>query len=252
MADTSKATAHIGRIMNLELRVRNAELALNDARHELNEEREALQKAVVAGEKTGDPFRDRFVALHGWSPELEPAYRALEQELKGHKGEFVLLAYSHEVRMPGGIFRSESYRTARYFRLAVLEGETFGTARVQGWFKEHDVDNFCIPISRYIEGEVEPYPTAKKLEVVKDGLFAQWRQEGREPPPVFSTFMLERAGLWSGSETRFNNRHLYAHDVELVVGDKAVQAWLAKVAMADIYKPAAAALSKLILEPTEG
>lgn len=239
----------LGRIMTLEVKVRNAEVAVADSNKELEGVHEALIAALKAGSTTGDPFRDEFIKMYSWNPAAELVYRDLNDQLKGHKGEFILLAYTHEVRMPGGMFRQESYANVRHFRLGVLDDETFGTTMVKGWFRREDGPMFSLPVSRYIERETEPYADIGRLELVEGNLFDQ-RHMHRDPP-ILSTYMLEKAGLWRGSETRFNSRHLYAHDIELIIGDDAVKAWLEKVGMADLYKPAAATLSKLILEPTD-
>lgn len=228
-----------------QLAVTKTENALAHATRVLHARSDQLKKQVAGGSTTGDPFRDRFIKLYGWEPVAELAYRDINEQLAGRKGEFALLVYSHEVSVPGGFLREESYRAARYCRLGVLDDETLGTTVAKGFYPQHDSVVFCLPVSRYIERETEPYPTIGRLEVIGGNLFDQ-RYMHRDPP-VFSTYMLEKAGLWKES----GSRSLHAFDVELIVGDEATKAWLAKVAMESLYKPAAAALSKLILEQTD-
>ncbi len=193
-----------------------------------------LRERLANGETTGDPLKDLVLKTHGWDPEAEEKYAALERQLAGKKGEFVLLFY-HSQRDTRHIFgRGWEHESADYYRIGVLEGEkligveetTFTNATL-----------ITLPVSRYIRDTpgifLESDKVRRPLEVREHDIF---EREYHDPGPY-------PLGCWiKGKGSRLS---------ELVIGDEAVKEWLDKRHMSGLYKTAADALSKLVLEPTE-
>jgi hypothetical protein len=248
MSDASlEVQASLGRIANLELKLRNAELKVTDTQAEISRELAAL-KAMLQTGTTGDPFRDQFIKFSGWDPAVESAYRELNDSIAGYKGEFVLLTYEKEIRMPGGIFRDDRYTGAKFYRLAVLEDDKLVPLQVKGWLSETH-QSLALPVSRYIEGEVEMMVKTGKPEVVQGSLFDP-RHHDRDPP-AFISYMLEKSGELNRRGSSLLVRSSEPFEVQVIVGNAAVKSWLASALMDDLYKPTAHALGMLELEPTE-
>ncbi len=199
-----------------------------------------LRERLAQGETTGDRYVDMVIRMHGVEKleELTAKYRTLEEQLKGKKGEFILIHYV--IQMPH-TFHSHGVDTFphRMLRLAVLEGE-----EVVWTSSESVISNngkiLTLPTSQYLQLEQSIYLHDDKL----DGKLET------EKGPLFDPFHLgggnDTSPPYLGLED-FTERG-FAED--LVIGDEAVQEWLTKNAMPGLYKPAAHALSKLILEPT--
>jgi hypothetical protein len=160
----------------------------------------------------------------------EERYAALNALLKGKKGEFVLIAYNAKIptRYGGdGI----DHRQVSWYRLGILEEESLRAAD-GGLMSGQAV---TLPVVQYIYGEVEVILDRKDirraLSVQKGELFQH--AFGSPNPPALRTLLFAEQGD------------------HIAIGDEAVREWLRKRAMQGLYKPAADALSKLILEPTE-
>ncbi len=238
MADTSpEVLASMGRISTSELKVRNAEVALADARVELEREHMALRQMVLGGATTGDPFRNLFIKSWGFDEQLESAYRTLHDLLSGRKGEFVLIAYECRVQRTtvmtvlSGV---PEFQDKGFYRLGVLEGEGL----IAPVWRRVETERLILPVSCYIEGIVVPFPKPTKLHVWEGSLFDP--RYKKTDPPGFASYMLDTSVA--------TGRH---SAIELVVGNQAVKAWLAKEAIDDLYKPAAHALGMLELEQTD-
>lgn len=182
---------------------------------------------IEAGETTGDHIRDMVIRTYGFDPEAEEKYREFEKRLAGKQGEFVLVAYSGERNKRHIFGKGWERESAEFFRLGVLEGEELVCRNAPVYI--------TLPTSRYIQDQNTFFPKGAELGrllTIKQGdLFVDPFFD--ESPPPLETFVRNpQAGL--------------------VLGDKAVENWLENHLMLGFYKPAADALSKLILEPTEG
>ncbi|MBI2004740.1 hypothetical protein HYS79_01085 [Patescibacteria group bacterium] len=197
-------------------------------KRDIYEKLKKVRKAFAAGESTGDHIRDMVLTVHGLDHKLEEKYRELEGKLKGKRGEFVLLSYHAKIPFKHSMTGVE-YRDASCFRLGVLEGEELVWKDGDGLSAM--VSPVTFHISRYIKSE-EGYirPGDNLGGVVQKNIFARGYDEG--PPPLHALMRSEGG--------------------EIVIGDEAVKKWLEErgIVMEALFVPAAAALSKLILEPT--
>ena len=189
-----------------------------------------IRKAVKAGESTDDHIRNMVLVVHGLDTELEKKYRALEGLLAGKKGEFVLLSYDVNVPFKFSATSVEC-RHASFYRIGVLEGE--GLA----WMDKNDpftsYSPITLPVSRYLSGKESYFHSGDNTGGVSvRNIFAH--AHNHEDPPSLHALMQGEAG---GS---------------VVIGDEEVRKWLKEHRMEALFEPAAAALSKLILEPTDG
>lgn len=159
--------------------------------------------------------------------ELEENYRKLEKRLAGKRGEFVLLSYRAKIPFKYTM-RHTVYRYASCYRLGVLEGEELV------WKKAEDslsTPPITLPIPRYLKGEIMFIRPGDNVgKVVKKNIFAH--SHCYENPPSLQALMQKEQG-------------------SIVIGDEEVKEWFKKHSMEELFKPAAAALSKLILEPTD-
>jgi len=247
MADASpNVAACIEKVESLKVQFENKQREAQCIKEQFHAAQKELEVALKDG-TTGDWLRDQCIKGWGLEPAIEAAYREIHDKLAGHKGEFVLLAFDQEERIPGGFFREESYRMATCYRLGVLGDDKLVLIPSKRWDRHHS-DQLGLPVTRFIEGEKEPFPSISKPKVVEAELFDPQHQD--RDPPSFTRYIEERSGLYPASIIASMSAR-GPMNVELVVGNAAVKEWLRKAAMDDIYKPAAHALSMLELEPTD-
>ncbi len=219
--------------------------AVKEAKERLSAAQDELSAALDAGGTSGDWLRDQCLKMNGHEPALEAAYREVHDSLKGRRGEFIMLIYDRQKRLPGGIFSEERYHTATYYRLGVLTDDKLALTLHKGWDEEHHSYHLELPVTSFIVGEKEPFPLIGKLDTVQLSLFGPQYQDS--DPPHFMKYVAEKSGLYPA----WKNASAIMHDstnAELVVGNAAVKDWLKKAAMQDLYKPAAHALGMLELE----
>lgn len=199
----------------------------------INARLKLVQDAIAGGETTGDPLRDLVIRAHGLDKALEDKYRKLQAALTGKKGEFVLLSFHADIPWKFG-GRSIETREAQCYRLGVLEGEELVWVENESSFLGPQISLF---VSRYTQGETHIFFDSKDLKrpllVEKENIFTHGFSSASSYPPLLHQLL---GGEWQES---------------IIIGDRAVKAWLKKKCMSGLYKPAADALSKLILEPTE-
>lgn len=240
--------AGIVNVENLKRELKERELNVKSTKERLYAAEKILMASLEAGGTTGDWLRDECIKMYGHEPATEAAYRDVNDSFKGHKGEFVLLTYDIEKRLPGGFLREESWHTVTYYRLGVLADDKLIVVLHKGWDKRRDSYHLEPPVESFIAGEKEPFPRIGKLEVIKQRLFDLEHQD--RDPPHFMKYVGEKSGLhpeWGQSASIMR----YPTNAQLVVGNEAVKEWLKKAAMQDLYKPAAHALGMLELEPTD-
>lgn len=189
-----------------------------------------LRAELVKGSTTGDTLCDLVIRAHGFNPELEAHYRVLQEELRGKKSEFVLLSFVADIQTKYTMRGRESERR-NWYRLGVLQEE-----RLRWDTSEKFSAGITLPISQYIEGEQEALwdgdsAFKRRIKVEKRNIFAQSYGDA-DPPSLVALIQ----GAWRTT---------------ICIGDGPVKRWLEERAMLPLYKPAAAALSKLILEATE-
>lgn len=236
-------------LMVLQERVRQRDALVLEQAKVLAEKNEAitrltkdLQERIGHGLSTGDRLRDLVLAAHGYDPMLEEKYRELEDTLQGKKGEFVLISWQKMVRAYGP---RDDMRSVSLYRLGVLEDEKVipCIAKDLGPFTLHG-SVLTLPISRFVAGDLDTAPfrgARQKTDAQKKNIFAQVSSDS--DPPFLGLHVLQ--------EVRPHPR-VAPSTLEIIVGDEPVKEWLRKHLMEGLYKPAAYALSKLILEPTEG
>lgn len=211
-----------------ELRLRQ-ETELKQIDDQISELTKDLQSRVENEETTGDRVRDLVIRVHGVDDVIEQKYRSTEARLIGKKGEFVLISYKTQIRTRHTFGRGWEYRGAKWFRLGVLEGEQLV------WNPKVFI---TLPVSRYVGAESSAYfgdtILALSRDVQKENIFAL--HDIDDSPPLLIEQVQEQHGPI----------------VEFVIGDADVRGWLKEHLMEDLFKLAAGALSKLILEPTEG
>ena len=150
--------------------------------------------------------------------------KKIEGQLEGKRGEFVLLSFCAKIPYKYTMVEVE-YRDASCYRIGVLEGEKL---------MRNDEDRLSmptLPISRYLKGEEGIFRPGDNIGgVVQKNIFAHGYCD--EDPPPLHALMQNECG-------------------SIVIGDEAVKEWLQKRGMEELFKLAATALSKLILEPTD-
>jgi len=150
--------------------------------------------------------------------------KKIEERLAGKRGEFVLLSFDAEIRFKY-TWIGDEYRHASCYRIGVLEGEKLM------WNGEDQLSAPTLPISRYLKGEEGIFRPGDNIGgVVQKNIFAHGYCD--EDPPPLHALMQNECG-------------------SIVIGDEAVKEWLQKRGMEELFKLAATALSKLILEPTD-
>ncbi|MBI5003758.1 hypothetical protein HZC00_01555 [Candidatus Kaiserbacteria bacterium] len=200
----------------------------------LAERMQMLAKAIEEGETTGDAMRDLVIRFHQKDDDVLTAkYRAIDEALKGKKGEFVLVTFPGR-RLVKHVFIGESeYAHVTYYRLGVLKNEG---VTCPPRYRTSDQVAPTIDVSRYVEGEVGLLmkgDLSRPLSVVEENIFREFYSD-HDPRPLY--IILQEEGSWED---------------KIIIGDDAVKQWLDEVYMPGLYKPAADALSKLILEPTD-
>jgi hypothetical protein len=192
-------------------------------------------KDLDNGATTGDRLRDMLLRVYWYNPRAEERYRSVETQLKGKKGEFVLLSFNAQVafRFHG---TGRDTRNAQCFRLGVLEGDELVLKKgLMGTMVP------TLPIPRYVYGEttfLAVEDDVKRLEVEEKEFFDHAFHD-MNPPRLTDILYIGRDGSdWTGWQET------------VIIGDEAVKKWLKEHAMPGLYKPAADLLSKLILEPT--
>lgn len=195
-----------------------------------------LQDFLRAGGTTGDVVRDLVLRAHGYAPGFEANYRTFGKSLAGKKGEFALVIYEGQ-RVVGHDFgKGAMYAEAIFYRLGVLQSEELvllGT------------ESISLPIPRYIGGEVTFIPSEPDIE-------SQLSQRYLRPHPMN---ILAQADSFDTPPSLLKlAEYVPIHgrmSSGLWVGDEAVRAQLENCGMPGLFEPAAAALGRLILTPTE-
>lgn len=211
-------------------------------RKHLNEEiaksAEAVRHLIREGHTTGDRLVDLvLLAGGGLNDPALPRLRELEGGLKGKKGEFVFMRFSDDIPYKHTFGQGYESRTQSLYRLGVLEGEKLKLAGEQDDYSVRG--QLVLPVSRYIGGLEEVFfPKRKpKLEIKERNIFAHghggFGHDGC--PPLLTKIEMLSDEAQEG----------------ILIGDEPVKKWLKAHAMVGLYKPAADALSKLILEPTD-
>jgi hypothetical protein len=186
-----------------------------------------VRKFLERGVSTGDHIRDLVLQSHGLNEEFESRYRALEEKLKGKRGEFVLIRYPSEVRERfGGDIRSSDFRHEAHFRIGVLAAEKLRLS---------ESGTITLPIDRFLQG-VWPvsmaYLVYPEEEMYEEEFFQDTDVEDR-PHSLLSCITKEFV------------------PEALTIGDKAVLEELEKVRDKEFFKTAAEKLGRLVLEPTD-
>lgn len=203
--------------------------ALADKDEKLVEHLGMIRARLEAGETTGDRITDLMLRVHGFDQGMIEKYAALEAQLEGRRGEFVLISFDTSVPFKHTMTHTED-RHASCYRIGVLEdehlkiGESFGMKII------------TFPVSRYIYGEKSILMNEKNLPhtlPIEIGDLFEHYFHGMNPP-LLSELLQEVDEELRG----------------IFIGDDAVKGWLKRHLMPGLFKPAADALSKLILEPT--
>lgn len=238
MADITDVPTLMWQIEGIKHSLAVSEVDVVKYKKALGEVTKELVEMIKNGATTGDPIHDLVIQAHGVVDEaLTEKYRLVDNVLKGKKGEFVLLSYPGKV-----VHRYHShgrdYVDVHCYRLGVLEEEGIVFAGHYFHPSMSEYRSLSIPISRYVDGAVSYLLTSKDLKeslaVKAANIFALSITDCN--PPSLLEFLIDKRADWSRT---------------LVVGDVAVRKWLEKNHMPVLYKGAADALSKLVLEPTD-
>ncbi len=185
-----------------------------------------LQKAIEAGDTTGDPIRDLVVRTNSdFDAELEARYRKLETRLQGKTGELVLFTYSVE-KCTKHVFIPTRHSQNEY--------DDF-------WYAACGVlSNDKLRLRRRISLPVE------ELIVAGFNWFHEMKFEIEKGDP-FDNFDLSSPKLDGYAEvTTSSNSQLM-----FLAGDDAVKLWFAERRQPGQFRKCCDLLSKLVLEPTE-
>ncbi|HVZ75697.1 MAG TPA: hypothetical protein VG934_00250 [Candidatus Paceibacterota bacterium] len=217
---------------------------------------ENLRRRINAGESTGDRLRDLVLSLYGFDALFEDSARAFERELAGKKGEFVLLHFQASTPFRHALTET-TYHSNDYVRMGVLAGEHLIGAMGVGILAS--TEQITLPVHQYIQVAQIMMFEAEGIQVKpeKGNIFAaHWIQNAH--PPELEKYLYakrtEKAGAL-GLPSLFGPGHVDRRESrmrEIVIGDELITKWLKEHHMMGLYKSAAIALSKLILEPTEG
>lgn len=207
--------------------VQALEASLAKSRELLSGHESALRDAIAGGAETGDKMFDIALRVRGYDPELADKFRELDAELKSKTGEFVLVTFETKFMTTHRQIGKCDFENRTMFRIAILTGDTL-------IWNEKGLDGYVtVPTKRYTTGEVatifsKPVPRP----AVSDGdLFACAYID--DPKPLGMLVLEDR---WRA--------HLF-------IGDDAVRAFLAEKRMLPLFRTAAEALGRLVLQPLD-
>lgn len=221
--------------------IEQAKRTVGELDSQLSQENALLVTDIQDGKTTGDRLLDVVIrAHHGYDSELFEKYRAFEERLIGKRGEFVLVLYDADtvnIRYldgPRAAFSPhslyESNNKAPFYRLGILDGEELVIPKIRNSL---GLVGLALPVSRYVHGWVGLLVDKKDagVEVIEENILDQWGSDYKLHP--LCTYL----------------DHPELLERTIIIGDEKVRVWLKEHCMEALFKPAADALGKLILEP---
>ena len=190
-----------------------------------------LQELLGKGGTTDDRIMDMVIRAHGMEKldELMEKYRALEEQLKGKKGELILILFDvidRSFRIHDGPSGRRMNLVFHLYRLGILAGDTLVYELLGGPLIHLGEDEITIPTTHYIEGQVEALRHGQNLpRREQKNIFARETfGRKREDPPLLREYMAVELGHQTFLDSRLPRTRLTG----IIAGNDAVREWFDK------------------------